>query len=212
MLRLRPYDWHQSLSLPLAELIGAFIGDGFSGCYRSGFMTQFTGDATLDKEYFTTFLIPALKASGPQINPRLRVIHNVLRLTVYSRDFHDFFVKRLGFNSGKKGESAVIPKEVLSSGQDIVCACIRGVFDTDGTIYFDKRSVYHKPYPRIELHMRSEILLIQIRTFLESLHIIARVNDNNNRLQINGFKNCRSFVYKVGFTNKRHKDKLAVLF
>jgi hypothetical protein len=45
------------LTEEIAEIIGAFIGDGFTNKYNRTGMTQFTGDAKLDYQYITQHLV-----------------------------------------------------------------------------------------------------------------------------------------------------------
>jgi hypothetical protein len=60
------------LTEEIAEIIGAFIGDGFTNKYNRTGMTQFTGDAKLDYQYITQHLVRLLKKISPEVSPRIR--------------------------------------------------------------------------------------------------------------------------------------------
>ena len=52
-----------SLNKELAELIGAFIGDGFIASYNGSYHVEFTGHPYHDKEYFNYLAKIATKYS-----------------------------------------------------------------------------------------------------------------------------------------------------
>lgn len=157
------FNYNLPLTADLCELVGSYIGDGCASRY--GFMVQFSGDTKLDKHYFLNFHIPIISLYAPLLSYRLHNVKNSLRLTIYSKDFFSFFTKRLGFPIGPKTKTVKIP-DVILKNESFTKACLRGIFDTDGSIYFDKRAIYAKPYPRIELHMVSKDLLKQVHELL----------------------------------------------
>jgi intein/homing endonuclease len=74
----------------------------------------------------------------------------------------------------------VIPKEILKAKKNIVNACLRGIFDTDGGIIIDKRPSYKEPYIRIHLRMMSSKLVTQIHQILQEQGINARISDDTD--------------------------------
>jgi intein/homing endonuclease len=195
------------LTEEIAEIIGAFIGDGFTNKYNRTGMTQFTGDAKLDYQYITQHLVRLLKKISPEVSPRIRKKENTIRLTVYSIELYHLFTERFKFPAGKKTYTVVIPKEILKAKKNIVNACLRGIFDTDGGIIIDKRPSYKEPYIRIHLRMMSSKLVTQIHQILQEQGINARISDDKTRIQINGVKECQKFIKRIGFSNLRHSKK-----
>lgn len=203
------FNFDMSLTEQLAELIGAFIGDGFTNCYGKNYIVQFTGDSRLDYAYFSDTLIPSINDICSESNPILNVYNNTLRLTVNSKEFHILLTKRFGLTRGKKAYSVKMPQEILqSNNQKIINLCIRGIFDTDGYVFFDRRKSYKTPYLRIGLQMASKGLIQQVHSLLLQQGILAKITSDGSKLQINGFSECKKFVSLVGFSNSRHLNKI----
>ena len=136
---------------------------------------------------------------------------NSLLLRVYFKDFFDFFLS-LGFKSGVKTRTIFIP-EVIISNPVLTRATIRGIFDTDGCVFFDKRKNYKKPYPRIIIQVASIPLIKQLQTILSSdfsLYVdLSNRDGKRNTLEIYGHEQLERFLKQIGFSNKRHISKIA---
>jgi intein/homing endonuclease len=203
------FDINLPLSKELCEFIGAFIGDGFTNRYGYNCMTQITGHKQLDKHYYINTLIPIIKSISPNANPLIYIRPDAIRLTINSKEFHNLLTTRFGFPSGKKTFSVIIPEEIINSNNCyLINACLRGIFDTDGCVAFDRRKIYKTPYIRIVLQMESKELIKQIHSLLQNQGIKSTITTDLRKIQINGTENCRKFVKQVGFSNKRHLDKL----
>jgi intein/homing endonuclease len=202
----RHVDQNIPLTEDLAELLGAYIGDGFTNTYLRYGITQFAGHKILDDAYLRDRLAPILRSIAPTAKHGMRTAGNGIHLTIYSKELHRLWTQRFKMPAGKKSYTVVIPDEVLRADKHIVNACVRGIFDTDGCVAFDKRSKYRKPYIRIILSMRSQQLLQQISTILTEQDINVKLTQY--RLQINGEVHCARFVKNIGFSNERHKKKL----
>jgi len=119
------------------------------------------------------------------------------------------FKDRLKMKNGKKTFIITIPEEIIySKDYGLINACIRGIFDTDGCVAFDKRKTYKKPYIRIILHMKSKDLIMQIYRILRRQDIKATITNNYEKIQINGSIECKKFIQKIGFSNPRHLNKI----
>ncbi len=207
------FDINTPLKEDLAELIGAYIGDGFTNAYRSSYKVQFAGHAILDKEYHEKFLLRVIKSISSDCNPIITTKDNTTRLTLNSKELHTLLTKRFGFPAGKKTFTVKIPNEILNSkNKTILYSCLRGIFDTDGYSFFDKRKTYTLPYVRIGLHMESKPLMQQVFQILTDAKINTTMARHGTLLQINGIKECRKFMSLVGFRNQRHLAKLRSVF
>tara|TARA_Y100000310_G_scaffold316827_1_gene369009 strand:- start:25 stop:1029 length:1005 start_codon:yes stop_codon:yes gene_type:complete len=206
------FPMNMQLTAELSELLGAFIGDGFTNKYGRTYVVQFTGHAKLDNNYLSKKLFNLVKKICPNARPILRKTDaNTLRLTINSKELFYLLTKRFKFPAGKKSHTVVIPREVVESDQTVLSNCIRGIFDTDGCVFVDRRETYSKPYIRIALDMRSKRIIKQIHSLLNELGIHSTVAREHRLIQINGFKNCEKFVRRIGFSNLRHSDKIAAL-
>jgi intein/homing endonuclease len=196
------------LTPELGELVGAFIGDRFSNKLLRTGITEFSGHSTLDFYYMDTYLISLLRTLDIRSKIQTKKVpnENTLRLRIYSKALFLLFTHRFRMPAGKKCYTVTIPEEILHAEQNIINACIRGIFDTDGCVAFDNRKIYREPYIRIILISSSPVLLVQVREILVTLGIKALIA--KRRLQINGFKNCKQFIEEIGFSNSRHLAKI----
>ncbi|MDO8740566.1 MAG: LAGLIDADG family homing endonuclease [Candidatus Woesearchaeota archaeon] len=205
------FQFDTPLTPQLCELIGAFIGDGFTNKYGGMYMIQFTGHSKLDKEYIVETLKPIIKEMSPNSNPIITEKDNTMRMTIYSKEFYNLLTKRFKFPSGKKSYTVTIPDEIVNSeDQKSITNCIRGIYDTDGCIFYDKRKIYKTPYLRVQLGTVSVPLMNQVYNILKNLNLNPRayINGRKHVIQINGFENVNKFIKEIGFSNKKHLDKI----
>lgn len=200
------------LNEEICEFIGAFIGDGYMGHYgkrKNIYVIGFSGDQTLDESYFKDYLIPLIKRNFPYTKPHLyyRKNENTIVLVIYSKKLFRF-MESLGFNPGVKTYTVKFPKNYLFSNYYLLTATIRGLFDTDGSVYFDRRSKYKTHYPRVELHLHNRELIQNVHSLLRRFGIKANCCGKITRIQINGKENVMDFVSKIGFSNERHLSKI----
>jgi intein/homing endonuclease len=131
---------------------------------------------------------------------------NTLRLTFHSKLLHEFLVTRLGMPAGKKSYTVKIPEEMLGKYAKHLPALIRGIYNTDGCVFFDRR--YNPHYPRVYLKMINRRLIAQVYDVLESLHLNPTITIDGFVIQINGFQNVKRFIQKIGFSNPRHINRI----
>lgn len=216
--RILPVDLAVPLSKELCEFIGAIIGDGcVSGhldangkCY---YHVNITGDSELDRDYLTNRISYIVKNIF-NINSRIyfRKNQRAMIANFYSKKIFMILTKRFGFNAGSKTFTVKIPEEILNSKKEFVFSTIRGIFDTDGCVFLDKRKVYSKPYPRITLQIASEPLFLQLKSFLEnyfSLYTNHRVRENMYCMEVYGHGQFEKWMQLIGFSNQRHLKKAA---
>jgi hypothetical protein len=203
------FDINIPLNEKICEFIGAFIGDGFTNKYGSSYLIQFTGDGRYDKDYYINNICKILKENF-NIDSVLYSRENTIRVSFYSKRLFEFLIKRLKFNPGKKVYTVKIPDEILNSNKKYITATLRGIFDTDSCIFFDKRASYKKPYIRINLTSASHELIRQVYNLLNKFELNPRMSNNYNKkvIQINGYINFKRFLKEIGFSNKRHLDKV----
>lgn len=210
-------DHNRWLNIETCELIGTFIGDGYMSKSRgknSHSVIGFAGDKQLDKEYFENYLVPLIKRNFSFTKPKIyyRNDENTIMLKIYSKRLCELFMS-IGFKPGKKARTIVIPQEILED-KEYTKATIRGIFDTDGCVFFDKRSNYKRPYPRITLQVASIGLISQIEEILSkdfSLYVNKRNRDGNrNYVEIYGHNQLENFLKGIGFSNKRHIDRIKI--
>lgn len=204
------------LNSELCELVGAFIGDGYLSRYgKKGMVVGITGNAILDEEYLKFHMAFIVKKYFPYARPSFsyRKDENTLQLRFYSPELANFLLS-LGFVPGVKTRTVQIPL-IIEQDKQLLYATIRGIFDTDGCLFLDKRKRYKKPYPRITIQIASIPLIVQLEKHLSSefsLYVDKSNRDGKrNTLEIYGHKQLERFLKQIGFSNKRHLSKLALV-
>jgi len=199
----------------LGELIGVFIGDGFAGKYSRARIIQFTGHPKDDAEFYLKRIVPLIKKIF-NVNPHIKIRGGGLRVTCYSKSMYEFFTKSLGLPSGEKSSIIKIPI-VFFKKKHIIKAVIRGIFDTDGSIVWDKREVYKKPYPRLCITTVSKELARQLKFLLKKLGFRVCLREVKRRkefykkafyIELYGFEQLRRWYKKIGFSNPKHIRRL----
>lgn len=202
------------LSKEICEFIGAFIGDGFFNCYNNKlYQIEFSGDKRFDEDYYTKVIIPIIKKEIPELNPRISFVKNknTLKVRLFSKKLFCFLKQEFGFQPGVKTYDVRIPKRIMDAGDEFINRTIRGIFDTDGTVFFDKRKKYKLPYPRICLQIVSEPLYNQLKDYLRGKFKMRTGNYKNRGIyyiEVYGFENLKKWMSEIGFSNNRHLNKL----
>lgn len=199
------------INAELAELIGAHIGDGSMGFYQGHPVISFFGHPIEDKEYVISILKIYEKYFGIKAN--LRKWSGVIGFQFFSKDVFNFF-KSLNIPTGKK-HNAEIPLIIMKSNKKILASFIRGIFDTDGTVYFERKN--GKYYPRIQLKITSKAVAMQIFEILNrNFEIRATLYKRRERpnwkvsyfVEIRGVKNLVVWIKKIGFRNIKNLSKV----
>lgn len=211
--RVHKFDIDISLNSKLAYFMGLFIGDGFTNKYGGYYLIQFTGDKKEELFYSTLFSDYCKELFD--LSPKIRDdrISKAIRVNIYSVDLFNLITQRFKILAGRKSHSILIPEEILNSKPEIIKACLRGLYDAEGCVFFDKRKAYAKPYPRIELHMCNLELLKQVYIMLTKFGIKSILGESSKNLRVTiwGFEEVNKFVRKIGFMNPKQLKKLEFL-
>lgn len=207
------FDVDLELSTELCEFVGAFIGDGFTGRYGSNYLTQFTGDARYEWDYLKYSLAPIAQKLF-NIDASLRAVGNTLRMNFRSRSLYLLLTERFQIPLGRKNLTVRIPEEIIEGGQNFIIAALRGIADTEGTVFFDLRPIYDVPYPRIQICTTSSPLAKQIREILKGMRFSIYTREDRRtehpvfHTEIYGLAQLQKWLREIGFSNKKHLDKI----
>jgi intein/homing endonuclease len=200
------------LTCEMSELIGSIIGDGNIYNGKQSYV-ELTGHPTEELTYFNSRLKPII-SQELNYNVRLFLHSRGLKFRINSKKFV-LWLKSLGIPTGKsKGRNALIPANICSSWE-LSKSCIRGIFDADGSVYFDKRATYSRPYPRIALYMINKNLILQISKILKEQGFNPTLSRNVRNiicLYLNGFDEVKKFLIKIGFANSKHHERIKNLY
>jgi hypothetical protein len=185
-----PREWDKEF----AELFGALLGDGCVYSNMNGFCI--TGNAGLDEGYIR-FLAEHCRTIF-DIDPKIHFQEkeNVVRLILNSRKIARFLDDE-GFPCGIKKDSEFCPPEVLLNDEELLSACVRGLFDTDGGIYAHPNSGI-----MLDITAKND----NIFNFLvKSSEILGLpLNPTEGKLQLYGGSKVDEFLRKVGSSNSRN--------
>jgi intein/homing endonuclease len=176
------------ISPELAEEVGWHIGDGSMNFYKNRGklkgLYQLRGHIEDDKEHYEKRIRPLFeKLFGTKLSIRDMPSTRVVGFQIWNNELVDF-KKGLGLPLGFK-YNVEIPKMFLTS-LDLKKAIIRGIFDTDGGIYLERKN--KKLYPRMH------ITTISLRLSEQLLKLLSEI----------GFRTTRySQLYERGFNRKR---------
>lgn len=196
----------------IAELVGVFIGDGFTNQYSKHSIVEFSGHKDKEWEYFNFILIPLVRHFS-KANPKIHIKNNSLRLDYYSKDLYLFLTKKLKLRAGYKTLDVQVPNYILKN-RKLYHSFLRGIFDADGSIIWDKRKLYKRAYPRLSITTISKKLAFQIAFMLKSLGFnpkvyVQRKNNVNYDYHVDlyGFESFIRWIDLIGFSNNKHINR-----
>jgi len=205
------FDIFMPLNHELAYFLGLFIGDGFTNKYRSHYIIQFTGDKRYELSFYKN-LISNYSMNLFNLTPLIQEDKhgNFLRFNLYSKQLFKMITQRFNISAGRKSRTVLIPREILSSNPKNIFAFLRGLYDAEGCVFFDKRLVYNKPYVRIELHMCNLLLLKQVYNLLKNFGINSTLGTSKDNLRVTIYTEemVKKFINKIGFSNPKQLEKL----
>jgi len=207
----------------VAEMIGLFLGDGCLSRYFSKYNKKwisvllFTGNLQNDKEYYESILRPIiLKFFKTKGYMRYRVDDNTIRYFIFNKNLINYLIE-IGFRFGSKTNSCRIPDSIFNDKR-LRIACVRGIFNADGTVYRRYRKKY-KNQPRfygnyavIQFKMKSKVLIEQIRYILQNddfvVNKISKV-ENYFLIRITNQKYVNRFFKEIAINHPYHLTRYA---
>jgi len=201
-----------SISEDLAEETGLHIGDGSMNFYNGNGFYQLRGHIEDDKAHYATRIKPLYSSLyGFEASLRDMPSTRVHGFQLWSNELVYFKARVLELPLGPKGQIS-IPGPFLSK-MAMAKAVIRGVFDTDGCLYLEKKP--NRLYPRIEITTISQILMQQIRKILCKLDFSVclcsfKSKDRSRAYRIitRGDKMLNKWFNEICPANPKFTDKL----
>jgi len=206
----------------LAEIIGIHIGDGCISVNKRYREYYLGGDLREEKKYHDEWVAPLFnkKIMLPLFKQKVRYKEypktGIYGFYIFDEKIVNFF-KKLGIPLGTK-INIKIPKIILENN-NLSVRFLRGLFDTDGNLYFDKnRSAKNQRNnrPTIKLGTVSKKLAGQVFNLLIRLGLHPRMKrpyqgkkDKNKvyTVLIYRKKDIEFFINKIGFKNSKHYTK-----
>lgn len=188
------------ISLPeensyLAEFLGICLGDGHCSKYQ----TSIALNSIVDSEYIP-FVIGLCKKLFPQVNPMIIKLKNVnmVDLRLNSRIISDF-MRSMGMTPNHK----FISPWILNK-PEYITSCIRGLFDTEGSISFKTYDAKNEIRIYKQLNFRNYSL--ELMSFVRDQLVILGFKPTmslKNSLYISNHDDIDRFREIIGFSNPK---------
>lgn len=189
-------------SRALAEFVGIVLGDGGISKYQLTITLNFKDDKNYIK--FVVKLIKKLFSVNPSIyREEKKSIDNI----VVSRiKLVKFCVEKLGLKIGNKIKQQIDIPNWIKRNKKFQIACIRGLVDTDGSIFTHNYKVNGKiySYKKIDFSSSSYPLLNSVYLILKKLGLKPRITRDNKKIRLENIKDVKKYFLIVGSHNQKH--------
>lgn len=192
------------MDVKAAELIGMHVGDGTLYLAGKTLVWEMRGSVN-EKEYYEDVSNLIEKLLGIKLFPKYRG-PNSYGLQTTNKIVTNFFITN-GFNPGKKVYTVRIPEYIKNSQNlEVKRAFIRGLFDTDGCIRFEKNRTEYNYYPRIEFNFASVELVKDLDLLLKELGFktYSWKDRDNFHIGLAGFGNLDKWVNGIYSSNPKN--------
>jgi len=196
-----------------AEIVGIYIGDGY--IYKNGnkYQIGFVGNPITDVSLFERVKKLIKKEWNKEVSFKVR--DSGLRMVFRSKEVSGFLIGYLKLPFGKGKCERVVTPEVIAKDWNLAKYTIRGIMDTDGTVFISKKPRIDK-YPAMEITTTSQLLADQLREILLKQEFrVGNIRKSTSKLSklpayrvaLYGRDNLRKWVKEIGFSNKYKLDR-----
>lgn len=214
----------------LAEFLGWHVGDGCISINKRYSEYALAGDISEEYPFYKNIITPAFNSIFKHRLKKQVVLKKyesvgVCGIYVFDKDFVSNLQKEYGLISGKK-INIQIPRILKTINQKK--QFLRGLFDTDGSIYFCKSNVKTKKdsvytvfhyKPKIKLATISKRLINQVYKMLSDLGFTPRLYSPRKQKKNENFmypvvldtkKDTKKWIQEIGFRSAKHLTKIEV--
>lgn len=185
--------WNIEIDDDLAEIVGILLGDGSIGHYvdnrgKNLFIIEISFNGIDEKPYliYVCSLLQKIFIKKPYF--RQRKGQKAAYLRYQDKSLYNFLLS-IGLKSGNKITNQVNVPNWIMQNDSFKLKCVKGLFDTDGSIFIDKR------YDSIMLEFRnhSQPLLKDFRKICIDIGVKPSPK-GNNRVKIQAKKDVKKFL------------------
>lgn len=223
---MTPYECNESV----CEFLGWYCGDGCISVNARYSEFALTGDVNDEYQFYKSVITPAfnqlfsLQLKKPAVLKSYSKV-GVCGLYVFDKSFVKFLETDFCLKSGKKLNISV--PLVVQTADDKRCF-LRGLCDTDGSIYFCKSNFKTKklsPFtifhykPKIKIATISSVLMHQVHELLISLGFSPRLSKEMKRhagecemhsVVLDRKRDVGKWLAEIGFRSQKHLTKIAI--
>ena len=184
----------------LAEFIGIVLGDGTISEYQ----VRVALNATTDREYADYVAGLARRLFDIRVATREPDEEDVIYLTMTGRNLVEFLIGKGLCRGNKIKQRADVPEWIRING-DLARACVRGLVDTDGSIYYHSHFVRGRHYRNIGLSFTSHSLplLMSVHKTLCGVGLAAKC-DGRSHVSLYSRVGIERYLEVVGTNNQKH--------
>ncbi len=200
----------------LAEEIGLSIGDGYIS--NKKFEYRLKGNKKDEKEYYNNFVKPMFKELY-NIDLNIREYDSTVGFELYSKALWEFKTKVIGLPTAPK-RTIGIPALFKVNNKEILCSLVRGLFDTDGNIYFRSQGINKSYYPVLSFTTISKLLaedlneILAVLGFNSNLYFSSKITKKNPSpkysVVLYGYSNFRLYKKLINTRQPKNINKLKV--
>jgi hypothetical protein len=189
-----------------AEFCGIMLGDGGISEYQTIITLHSEDDS--DYSEFVTDLIEKLFAVSPGIYKK-KTAH-ALDLVISRVGLVEFLTRDCGLKLGNKVAQACDVPDWIKENVDLSIACVRGLVDTDGSIfthrYISKGKEY--AYKKLSFTSVSKPLLDSVQRILREFGLNARLGSNHD-IRLDSKDDMAKYFDVIGSHNPKHLNRYA---
>lgn len=187
-------------SVELAEFIGIAMGDG--GMTNRQLIITLNHITDLAYSHFVVRLIKKLFHITPAV---YHVLKNSVNNIVISRSELVVYLHSLGLPVGHKIRQNLDMPDWIKENDDYIIACIRGLVDTDGSVFTSRYRVNGKryTYKKLSFCSMSPALIKTVKIFLQNRGFHIRVKQGKD-IRIESVADMKRYMQLIGSHNPKH--------
>ena len=201
----RKYVYLPTASMELAEFMGIMMGDGSLTARQITVTLHHIDDLAYSK--FVTDLMRRLFRIRPSV---YHSVKNSVNDIVLSRSELVTFLNSLGLPIGNKVRQQIDIPDWIKQNKAFATACVRGLVDTDGSVFTHSYTVngkrYH--YKKLSFSSRSEPLRVSVAQILADRDMSPRLDTSYN-VRLDSIADMKKYFSKVGSHNPKHLKRYA---
>lgn len=191
-----------NVSEKLAELTGVILGDGGITKYQITITLHNKDDKAYTK--FVTALLKDLFGVTPKIYKHKK--YNAHNIVISRKELVIFCTEKLGLKIGNKIKQKIdIPSWILKK-KKLRIACVRGLIDTDGSIFDHIYKVNNKTYryKKLAFTSASKPLVTSLFTILKKdIGVFPRISRERD-VWLDRYKDVQKYMSYIGSHNPKH--------
>lgn len=186
----------------LAEFVGIVMGDGGISKYQLTITLNFRDD----KEYIK-FVVKLIKKL---FNVKPGVYHNpkdsVDDIVISRIELIKFCTEKLGLKQGNKIKQQIDIPDWIKNNKKFQIACVRGLVDTDGSVFTHRYKVNGKMYgyKKLAFTSRSKPLVSSVYDIFKSVRLNPNIAQKGRDVRIDNMEGIKKYFQVIGTHNPKH--------